>query len=207
MCVSHVSIGIQKDCRNVEFHFSSLYYLLIVECSSRQLLVNRLLWFLRKVIFDWTTFIFFCNSELCVTSISSFSLSLFSFSSTFTRRSWLFLKSSRYPSIFFLVLFIAKMSVKVKLFLWKCFIIPDRIPMQSQEYRIPPISYLVFFLLSPGWSSGHAQASICLTKLRNSNLLCCTLLYVDKTKATTTALAIGLNNFKEAINELAVTIS
>ena len=204
MCVSHVSIGIHESCRNVEFHFSSiLYYLLIVECSSRQLLVNRLLWFLSKVIFDWTTFIFFCNSELCVTSISSFLLSLFSFSSTFTRRSWLFLKSCRYPSIFFLVLFIAKISVKVKLFLWKCFIIPERIPMQLQEYRIPQISYLVFFLLSPGWSSGHAQASICLTKLRNSNLLCCTLPYIVQDWSNYPCTS----NLKEVINKLADTIS
>ena len=73
----------------------SSFYLLIFECNSRQSLVNRLLWFLSKVIFDWTTFIFFCNSELCVTSISSFLLSQFSIPSTFLRKSWLFLKSSR----------------------------------------------------------------------------------------------------------------
>ena len=86
-----IALTLQKCLINMQISF----YLLIFECNSRQSLVKRLLWFLSKVIFDWTTFIFLCNSELCVTSISSLLLSQFSFSSTFTRKSWLFLKSSR----------------------------------------------------------------------------------------------------------------
>ena len=123
--------------------------LFIIECNSRQLLPNRVFWFMSKDIFDWTTFIFFCNSELCVTIISSVLLSFSSFPSRFTRESWLFLKSSRYPSIFLLVLFISAKSVKVKLFLCKFFhnSTEDFITIRRISDTIP-YNYFALFLLS-----------------------------------------------------------